>query len=48
MSNAAPPLRPVFPADGHFSMIAYPNYKFVFPIQALGMFAKRFGNSNLV
>ncbi|KAL8679021.1 MAG: hypothetical protein Q9186_004677 [Xanthomendoza sp. 1 TL-2023] len=25
-------------------MISYPNYKFIFPIKALGMFAKRFGN----
>lgn len=26
------------------SMISYPNYKFYFPIKALGMFATRFGN----
>lgn len=26
------------------SMISYPNYKYIFPIKALGMFAKRFGN----
>lgn len=26
------------------SMISYPNYKFIFPIKALGMFAKRFGD----
>jgi hypothetical protein len=25
------------------SMISYPNYKFIFPIKALGMFARRFG-----
>lgn len=25
-------------------MISYPNYKFYFPIKALGMFARRFGN----
>ncbi|KAL8887900.1 MAG: hypothetical protein Q9215_004579 [Flavoplaca cf. flavocitrina] len=25
-------------------MISYPNYKFIFPIKALGMFAKRFGD----
>lgn len=25
-------------------MITYPNYKFIFPVKALGMFAKRFGN----
>lgn len=26
------------------SMISYPNYKFIFPIKALGMYAKRFGD----
>lgn len=26
------------------SMISYPNYKFVFPIKALGMYARRFGD----
>lgn len=26
------------------SMISYPNYKFIFPIKALGMFARRFGD----
>jgi len=29
------------------SMISYPNYKFIFPIKALGMYAKRFGNEFL-
>ncbi|CAG8972768.1 hypothetical protein HYALB_00006860 [Hymenoscyphus albidus] len=29
-------------------MISYPNYKFVFPIKALGMFAKRYGDSALL
>lgn len=29
------------------SMITYPNYKFYFPIKALGMFANRFGNEPL-
>ncbi|MCJ1305942.1 Lanosterol synthase (Oxidosqualene--lanosterol cyclase) [Hypocenomyce scalaris] len=29
-------------------MISYPNYKFIFPIKALGMFAKRFGNLDLL
>jgi len=29
------------------SMISYPNYKFIFPIKALGMFAKRHGNLDL-
>ena len=24
------------------SMISYPNYKFIFPIKALGMYARRF------
>ncbi|KAI4173443.1 MAG: hypothetical protein LQ343_002976 [Gyalolechia ehrenbergii] len=28
-------------------MISYPNYKFIFPIKALGMFAKRFGDINV-
>jgi len=25
-------------------MISYPNYKFIFPIKALGMYAKRYGD----
>ncbi|KAF1954118.1 lanosterol synthase [Byssothecium circinans] len=29
-------------------MISYPNYKFFFPIKALGMYAKRFGNEALL
>ena len=29
------------------SMISYPNYKFIFPVKALGMFAKRHGNLDL-
>ena len=28
-------------------MISYPNYKFYFPVKALGMFAKRYGNPKL-
>jgi squalene cyclase len=28
------------------SMISYPNYKFIFPIKALGMFARRFGDAD--
>jgi lanosterol synthase len=30
------------------SMITYPNYKFYFPIKALGMYAKTFGNERLL
>lgn len=30
------------------SMISYPNYKFIFPIKALGMFAMRNGNQALI
>ena len=30
------------------SMISYPNYKFIFPIKALGMFAKRYGDVELL
>lgn len=29
------------------SMISYPNYKFYFPIKALGMYATRSGNLDL-
>lgn len=29
-------------------MISYPNYKFVFPVKALGMFATRFGDLEMV
>jgi lanosterol synthase len=29
-------------------MISYPNYKFIFPIKALGLFAKRFGDIELM
>ncbi|KAL8934521.1 MAG: hypothetical protein Q9216_005865 [Gyalolechia sp. 2 TL-2023] len=28
-------------------MISYPNYKFIFPIKALGMFAKKFGDLSM-
>lgn len=28
-------------------MISYPNYKFIFPIKALGMYAKHFGDGAL-
>jgi cobalamin biosynthesis protein CobD/CbiB len=30
------------------SMISYPNYKFIFPIKALGMYAKRFGDEKIL
>ncbi len=30
------------------SMITYPNYKFIFPIKVLGMFAKRFGDFEIM
>jgi lanosterol synthase len=29
-------------------MISYPNYKFIFPVKALGMYAKRFGNEEII
>jgi len=29
-------------------MISYPNYKFIFPIKALGMYAQRFGDHSLL
>jgi lanosterol synthase len=29
-------------------MISYPNYKFIFPIKALGMFATKYGNVKLL
>ncbi|KAK3064299.1 hypothetical protein LTS18_008460, partial [Coniosporium uncinatum] len=29
-------------------MISYPNYKFIFPIKALGMFRQRYGDVELV
>lgn len=28
-------------------MISYPNYKFIFPIQALGMYAREFGDAEI-
>ena len=28
-------------------MISYPNYKFIFPIKALGMFARRFDDAKV-
>lgn len=28
-------------------MISYPNYKFIFPIKALGMYASHFGNTEM-
>lgn len=33
--------------NAYDSMISYPNYKFIFPIKALGMFAKKFGDLEL-
>lgn len=29
-------------------MITYPNYKFYFPIKALGMYMKRYGDEELL
>lgn len=29
-------------------MISYPNYKFIFPIKALGMFAARYGDPEVL
>lgn len=29
-------------------MISYPNYKFYFPVKALGMYMKRYGDAELV
>ena len=29
-------------------MISYPNYKFIFPIKALGMFARKYGDVELL
>jgi lanosterol synthase len=29
-------------------MISYPNYRFVFPIKALGMYAKKYGDNLLL
>jgi len=31
----------------YLSMISYPNYKFYWPIRALGLYAKKFGNEPL-
>ena len=31
-----------------YSMISYPNYKFIFPIMALGMFAEQYGDEELL
>ena len=30
------------------SMITYPNYKFYFPVKALGMYMKRYGDEELL
>jgi lanosterol synthase len=29
-------------------MITYPNYKFYFPVKALGMYMKRYGDEDLL
>jgi lanosterol synthase len=34
--------------DFDYSMISYPNYKFIFPIKALGMYSKRFGDEKIL
>ena len=31
-----------------YSMITYPNYKYYFPVKALGMYQKRFGDEELL
>lgn len=31
-----------------FSMISYPNYKFYWPIRALGLYSRKFGDEELV
>lgn len=36
-----------YTANVDSSMISYPNYKFIFPIKALGMYAKRFGDTEM-
>ena len=36
------------PANIVPSMISYPNYKFIFPIKALGMFRSRYGDIDLL
>jgi len=36
-----------YPVTADFSMISYPNYKFCFPIKALGMYAHLYGDENL-
>ena len=28
-------------------MISYPNYKFIFPVKAMGMYARRLGDSEV-
>ena len=35
-------------ANQTHSMISYPNYKFEFPIKALGMFAQRYGDMKIL
>lgn len=30
------------------SMISYPNYKFTFPVKALGMYARKYGNPKVL
>lgn len=34
-------------ADSVDSMISYPNYKYYFPIKALGLYAKKYGNPEM-
>lgn len=29
-------------------MISYPNYKFIFPMKALGMYARKYGDETLL
>jgi len=37
-----------FDGQADDSMISYPNYKFCFPIKALGMYAHLYGDENLL
>lgn len=38
----------LIPPVRHNSMISYPNYKFIFPIKALGMYGVRYGDSTIL
>ncbi|KAG7133166.1 Lanosterol synthase like protein [Verticillium longisporum] len=51
MQAGYPDMEPIEALEGVFNksgMISYTNYKYIFPIKALGLFARKYGNINVL